>query len=92
MNPTREQVIAWAQQVGVPSDYIKAYAMLIEAFAALSYAAGRNAGLERAAEVCESESSDPEVPAIPFDDHANGWASACDYCAKAIRALKGEKE
>ncbi len=89
---TREDIIRMAREAGAltgvksllncDGDSIVFVPEELERFAALVAAAER----EECAKVCEAESSDPEMPDAAFDDHANGWAAGCDYCAKVIRA------
>lgn len=96
MNPTREQVIAWAREAGYETDRgpllakhasIKVGGLcvglhpMLDRFAALAYTAGREAGLERAAEVCDEWATKNHV-----------YVNGAIRCGKDIRALKGEKE
>ena len=96
MNPTREQMRDWAKSAGIIPQIISD--ARIEDFAALAYAAGKDAGLERAAEVCEQK-RDKALAAQTNDPHdqSNIMLRQVAYlgaedCAAAIRALKGEKE
>ncbi len=90
MKPTNEQVREWAREAtkAINADeevlYTKVY---VEKLAALAYAAGAAAMKERAAKVCEAESSDPAMPEAYSNNHMGGWADGCDACAAAIRAL-----
>ena len=52
----------------------------LEQHALSAYRAGRNAGLEEAAGICDSQTKEPECP------------ERASYCADAIRALKSDSE
>ena len=100
MKPTTEQVRQLVREVvagELPSrygrtNYIAMTKNDLEKFAALAYAAGAAAMKERAAKVCEAESSDPAMPESYSNNHMGGWADGCDACAAAIRALGDDDE
>ncbi len=89
MNPTREQVIAWALEAGDDWDHtLESDKNILECFAALAYAAGRDAGLERAAELCDKYKENVVWTAAD----AGLVGAVKTECAAAIRALKVEKK
>lgn len=97
MNPTREQVLQWAREAGgrvmEPYDYGASPDRMImrfeaiERFAALAYAAGRDAGLERAAELVATQGK--YFVDKPKAIHIVSYETR-QLQADAIRALKGE--
>lgn len=113
MKPTNEQVLQWAREAGYETDRgpllakhasIKVGGLcvglhpMLDRFAAFAYTAGRNAGLERAAEVCEQK-RDKALAAQTNDphDHSNIMLRQIAYlgaedCAVAIRALGEDDE
>lgn len=79
--PTREQVIEWAKEAGLP-DAIAAHPGVKHALA-LAHTAGREQGLREAKEVCVRE-------AEFLRSDQNGGATACELCAAAIEQLRGK--
>ncbi len=104
MNPTREQAVEWAREAGIflhddggGWTTVEPIHELFNRFAAFAYTAGRESGLERAAEVCdEQEKRSRESSDKSKRERDRFMYRHCAVTAKwnaaAIRALKGEKE
>jgi len=87
MKPTKEQVLAWARDIFDAQNWSDVQLSRLKELSDRAYAAGAAAMKERAAKVCEAESSDPAMPESYSNNHMGGWADGCDACAAAIRAL-----
>lgn len=91
---TLDDIIRMARKAGCPLGAMKAMRFDDDQLVSMLIRFGRLVAeheRDECAKVCEAESSDPEMPDAAFDDHANGWAAGCDYCAKVIRA-RGKHE
>jgi hypothetical protein len=91
MSPTREQVIAWAEEAGATQLHVDCWDTVIQGgigdmqrFAVLAMEVGREQGLREAKEVCELR-RDYELS----QDRGSAAMSAGD-CAAAIEQLRGK--
>lgn len=96
MKPTTDEMLAWAQEAGwmkvLWKDQYADGMDCIKKLAALAYAAGRDAGLERAAEVCDlMEEHYQETEFYKYAEMRTDAEEGASQCAYSIRALKGEK-
>lgn len=86
MKPTTNQVREWAREAGILVPGYRDHIEHMERFAELAYTAGRDAGLELAAEVCEKYKEN-----IIWTASDAGLVGAIKTeCAAAIRLLKDD--
>jgi hypothetical protein len=82
MKPTQEQVLQWARDAGFHR-YASDFPDMFEAFATLSYEAGRKDENEACAKVCDSLiNTDPEWTDSSY------WDQGVERCAEAIRTRR----
>jgi hypothetical protein len=91
MNPTPEQVAAWAKAAGISPYYHGGYLAehqpvsleSLQNLVVIAFTEGRVYQAEQDAKVCEKEAG----PEVDFPDEIdNSWAAASFECAAAIRA------